>query len=102
MTRFTETGESDTLRTGQSFEIVLVENPSTGFHWKIVVNGEPVSKITADEFRPGAAVGGQGTHYWQFHTIEPGESSIEMELRRPSNAPAAASQTFNVKVFVTP
>jgi inhibitor of cysteine peptidase len=97
-----KTGESAKLRKGESFEISLPENPATGFRWKITVIGEPVSKMTGDDFRPSIEVGGQGIHCWRFRTRQAGESEIRMVLQRSWEASAQPVQSFTLRVVVTP
>jgi inhibitor of cysteine peptidase len=102
--RFTasKSGESAEIPKGESFEISLPENPTTGFRWKITATGEPVSTMIGEDFRPGIAVGGQGIHSWRFRTIQAGESEIAMVLQRSWEAPAKPAKTFALRVVVTP
>ena len=104
MRQFTafETGESADLAQGESFEISLPENPATGFRWKITATGEPISKMTGEDFHPSAGVGGQGIHCWRFRTIQAGESEIAMVLQRSWKAPAKSARSFTLRVVVTP
>ena len=102
MLQFTasQTGDSAKLPKGESFEISLPENPATGFRWKITATGEPVSKMTGEDFHPSTGVGGHGIHYWRFRTTQAGESQIEMVLRRSWGAPAEPEQSFTLRVVV--
>jgi inhibitor of cysteine peptidase len=104
MLQFTasKTGESAQLQKGESFEIYLLENPATGFRWKITAAGAPVSTMTGEDFRPGTAVGGQGIHRWRFLTIQAGEGEIEMVLQRSWEPPAEPAQSFTLRVVVVP
>jgi inhibitor of cysteine peptidase len=96
------TGESAEIPKGESFEISLQENPSTGFRWKLTAAGEPVSTLSGDDFRPGIAVGGQRIHRWRFRTVQAGEGEIRMVLQRSWEAPAKPTQTFALRVVVRP
>ena len=104
MVQFTaaKTGESSEIKKGESFEISLPENPATGFRWKIIATGEPVSRMTGEDFHPSAGVGGQGIHCWRFRTAEVGESEIRLVLQRSWEAPAESAQSFALRVVVTP
>jgi predicted secreted protein len=97
-----KTGERVDVSKGESFEISLPESPATGFRWKITANGEPVSRMTAEEFRPGTGVGGQGIHTWQFRAMRAGETHINMVLQRSWEAPTESAQTFTLGVVVAP
>jgi inhibitor of cysteine peptidase len=102
MRRFTasETEHSARLHKGESFEISLPENPTTGFRWNITATGEPVSKMIDEDFHPGARMGGEGVHTWRFRATEQGESEIRMVLQRSWEAPAAPTQAFTLRVIV--
>ena len=104
MLQFTasKTGESAELPKGESFEISLPENPSTGFRWKITATGEPVSAMTGEDFHPSTGIGGQGIHRWRFRTIQAGESKIGMILQRSWEAHAEPAQSFTLRVVVRP
>ena len=62
-----KTGETVDVSKGETFEISLPESPATGFRWKITANGEPVSRMTVEEFRPG-----QG---WEAREFDTGNSA---------------------------
>ena len=104
MLQFTasQSGELAKLPKGETFEISLPENPSTGFRWKITADGEPVAKMTGEDFHPSAAVGGQGTRCWRFRAVQPGEVEIGMVLQRSWEAPAEQARSFTLRVEVTP
>jgi inhibitor of cysteine peptidase len=104
MRRFTasEKGKSAKLPKGESFEISLPENPTTGFRWKITAAGEPASKMIDEDFHPGAPVGGQGVHTWRFRAVQQGESEIRMVLQRSWETPAEPAQAFTLRVIVKP
>jgi inhibitor of cysteine peptidase len=95
-------GESVELPNNEAFEISLPENPTTGFRWKIAANGEPVSKVTDDDFHPAAGVGGEGVRRWRFRTIKAGNAEIGMVLERSWGAPAEPPRTFTLRVVVNP
>ena len=46
-------GSEIELKTGEKFEIVLRENPTTGFRWHLVSNGEPACTLLDNSFEPG-------------------------------------------------
>ena len=104
MHRFTasNTGKSAKLPIGESFEVSLPENPTTGFRWKITAGGEPASTMTDEDFHPGTRVGSPGVHNWRFKAIQDGESEIRMVLQRSWESPAEPAQTFTLRVIVEP
>jgi inhibitor of cysteine peptidase len=90
------------MSAGESFQISLPENPTTGFQWNITGTGEPVTIFVGDDFRPSSGVGGQGTHYWRFRTTQAGEAEIRMVLQRSWKTPAEIPKSFTLRVVVKP
>jgi inhibitor of cysteine peptidase len=104
MTEFTSSrsGESVEMPAGESFQISLPENPTTGFQWNITATGKPVTIFVGDDFHPASGVGGQGTHYWRFRTAQAGEGEIRMVLQRSWKTPAETQKSFTLRVVVKP
>jgi inhibitor of cysteine peptidase len=98
MKEFTEKadGTEVDLRVGESFEISLPENPTTGHRWTLKTNGVPVCILINDMFssessRPGAG----GMHRWKFKVVASGKATIEMaSVRRWETVPPA--RTFRL------
>ena len=77
-------GQEIELQSGQQFEIRLPENPTTGFRWNLVSNGEPacIALDNAYESPDVPAHGQEGTHYWRFEAAQAGEGIIELVYQR--------------------
>jgi len=103
MRQFTDSakGERAEIPLGQSFEIALTENPSTGFRWRLNAGGSPLCAITLDEFDPSPGIGSQGRHFWRFDAKKTGETEITIVLQRSWTPAAPPAQTFNLRVAVT-
>lgn len=83
--RFDEQNSGATAKAalGQSLEIRLQENPTSGYRWHVVQAGEPVCKLLSDSFTAGLEAPGQsGVHRWTFQTVAAGTASIRMIYRR--------------------
>jgi inhibitor of cysteine peptidase len=80
----TSNGQEIHLHTGHKFEISLRENPTTGFRWSMVSNGEPACKALDDVYEPPDVHthGQEGTHYWRFEAAQVGLGKIELAYRR--------------------
>jgi predicted secreted protein len=85
---------------GDSFEISLRENPTTGFRWKMHAGAEPVCSLTEDEFQPGRLPGAGGIHRWRFLAAQAGETRIRLSLERSWRQDAEPSKTFGLRVRV--
>lgn len=94
-------GRTEELVAGDFLEIVLAENPTTGYRWHFVETGRPVCVLTQDAYEPkGEGVPGQGgVHRWKFHAAEPGSCKIELAYRR-SWEQGPPGRTFRLQVEV--
>ena len=92
------------VRPGQTFELRLPSNPSTGYRWELVdpvpdaVRALGVSRI---EPARGNLVGAPGQEVWTFEGARSGAGTIAFVYRRPFDptgvAPAQRA-TFRVEV----
>jgi inhibitor of cysteine peptidase len=83
--------------------IELAENPTTGYRWQILENGNPVLRLAKDSFRRGSstAVGAGGTRVLEFSTESAGAASLRIGYARPSD-PVSLKNEFLLHVQVTP
>jgi inhibitor of cysteine peptidase len=102
MERFDESaqGREIELAEGQEFELTLVENPTTGFRWRVAADGSPACSLVSDEFRaPDEARPGQGgSRAWRFRAVRAGECRIALSYSR---AGGDAARDFTLRVRVT-
>ena len=93
-------GREIELAEGQELELTLVENPTTGFRWRVTADGSPACALVSDEFRaPDEARPGQGgSHVWQFRAVRAGECRIALSYAR---AGGDAARAFTLRVRVT-
>ena len=75
------------------FEIVLDENPTTGFTWTYQISDEDIIQFVSDEYiEPDnqELAGAGGTHKWVFEGIKDGDAEITFSYARSSedNDPA--------------
>lgn len=84
---------------GETFNIVIDSNPSTGYHWEIVseLNGvEFVStEYTADE---PVAPGSGGVDVWTFKAVSSGETQITLGSYPPGGSEPDQTVTFHIVV----
>ncbi len=97
-------GQNLDLQPGQKFEIRLRENPTTGFRWNMLSNGEPACKALDDVYEPPSssvqAHGQEGSHAWQFEAAQAGHSKIELVYRRSWEREGNAARRFTLDVRV--
>ena len=98
-----ETSNGQTLEAapGQTVEICLAENPTTGFRWRMAPAGGPVGTLLCDAFEPGRQAPGQpGIHRWQFKVEATGSGLVRLTYRRSWEEDSAAVRVFTVTLSV--
>ncbi len=94
-------GQTLDLLFGQVMELRLAENPTTGYRWTFLANGEPVCVVLNDHFeRPTGPPGQGGEHTWQIKGAVVGECDIAMQYSR-SFQQDAVGNSFALHVRVT-
>lgn len=93
-------GRTIRLAEGSRLRLVLPENPSTGYRWRIAADAAPVLRLEEDASMPGGtAPGSPGTHRWVFRAARPGQAVLRLDHARPWEAvPPAAQVTVTVQV----
>ncbi|HXX76903.1 MAG TPA: protease inhibitor I42 family protein [Ktedonobacteraceae bacterium] len=83
------------LHVGQKFEVILQENPTTGFRWNPISSGEPVCNLLDNSFDLDEnTIGSGGSHYWLFQAVKEGSGKIDLVYSRSweqDKPPARAS-----------
>ena len=96
-----EADKTVTAAPGQTLEVVLDANPSTGYTWEVVESpefltseGEPTFESEAEEGQVGA--GGKQT--LKFAVTATGKGELSLEYVRPWENDVAPAETFKVEV----
>jgi inhibitor of cysteine peptidase len=77
-------GQTVDVSVGQTIEVRLQENPTTGFRWRLASDGGPACRIIDDALNaPAGPPGRGGEHKWTFEAIRTGECDIELRYARP-------------------
>ena len=89
------------LRVGEEFEIRLPENPTTGFRWRLVSNGEPVCVLQSDFFEPSDSTPGRGgSHSWRFQAAQVGLGNIDLVYQRSFEQEETPARRFTLRVRI--
>lgn len=78
------TGSRVSLKVGDTLELTLPENPSTGYRWEIVSTPSILEESLSDQLdlegrQPGAA----GRRTFRFRVSGSGDGDLRLRLRRP-------------------
>jgi inhibitor of cysteine peptidase len=98
-------GKDDIVtRVGQTFEIRVPSNPTTGYRWIIApaVDEKIVHLVNQQYIRGGADMpGAGGEEVWTFKAVGAGRTEISMGYLRPweMNTPVAKSRRYRVRVY---
>lgn len=87
------------LRQGDTVEVVLDENASTGYLWTAVEVPDGITMLedgitSPEQVRPGAG----GTHWFRFRADRTATGSLVLELRRPWERETSAAERFEVRI----
>ena len=94
-------GGEVSLAAGDTLQISLTENPTTGFRWHLQSEAQPTIKLVKSSFEPGtSATGRGGIHRWQFQAVRAGTGKIKLEYRRPWEQDSPPGRTFILSVHV--
>jgi inhibitor of cysteine peptidase len=87
-------------KPGDSVEIELPENRTTGFRWTLLSSGGPVLELLDDSIEAsGDDVRGRGgVRRWRFRAATEGISRIEIEYGRPWEKQAVDKFWITVRV----
>jgi len=94
-------GQTIALTVGQTIEVRLQENPTTGFHWQLMANDGAVFAMISDAFKePSGPPGHGGEHSWIFEAVRPGGCDLEIRYRRRWANSAEPERTFKIHIRV--
>nr|WP_063709938.1 protease inhibitor I42 family protein [Nocardia transvalensis] len=100
-------GKAVSLAPGQTLEVSLAANPSTGYQWDLIDLDQTVLDQAGDpDYRPAAdagnAAGIGGTSRWRFTAKTPGATALHLGYARPWEAGTEPAQHFTLTVTVAP
>lgn len=93
-----------TLSVGDTLEVTLASNPSTGFKWTgdTQISDPSVIDQTSHQIVGPTSdlVGSPGTEVWTFSALKEGTATIETDYNQPWPAGAKKAWTFTANVVV--
>ncbi|MCX5786563.1 MAG: protease inhibitor I42 family protein [Elusimicrobia bacterium] len=101
-----ENGREFELAMGETFQVSLPENPTTGYQWEVYKSGAPFVGLEKEEYiapeenLSGHIVGRGGTKLLTFEAAKPGEAELALRLRRSWEAESEFVDSFSVKLKI--
>lgn len=91
---------------GDTLELRLSANPSTGYSWSCALPDMGVLRMTGERYEnlpdtPPDFTGAPAVKIYTFAVAGPGEAGIKLEYRRPWERGAAPAKTFDILVRAT-
>ena len=97
----TSNGKQIDLPVGETLEVSLSENKTTGFQWILESSSKGVLSLVSDELEPGRLIGEPGIHHWLFRPERAGSDRIELSYKRPWEEKEKPQRKFMLSVRVS-
>lgn len=87
---------------GSRIRILLKENPTTGYRWKLHKYDSGIIRLQSDEFvaQQGTLIGGSGIRQLCFLAATVGRATIELRTMREWEKPESVLDTFVITINV--
>jgi inhibitor of cysteine peptidase len=97
-----DSGSTVELRMGETLEVVLRGNPTTGYQWEIASGDTSVVKQRGKpEYRSDSAgIGSSGNFTFTFEAAAPGQTTLRLVYHRPFERNVPPARTFEITVVV--
>jgi inhibitor of cysteine peptidase len=97
-----DSGSTITLHPGETLEIVLPANPTTGYTWEVKPGSEVLLKQKGDpEFTPDSkALGSEGRWTIRFDVVAVGKAHLVLIYHRTFEPQVPPLRSFGIRVVV--
>ena len=94
-------GKQIDLPVGETLEVSLSENKTTGFQWVFEKSAKELLSLVKEEVEPGEKIGEPGIHRWLFRAEQAGSERIQLFYRRPWEEKEKPQRTFVLNIRVS-
>ena len=90
------------INVGDTLTIILNENPSTGYRWKLDQVNEEIISLEDSKYTPDtkSQIGGGGNRTFSFKSVSTGMTTIGLGLMREGERDRTPTEQFQVSVQV--
>lgn len=95
-------GARNALSVGDTFQVVLKGNPTTGFAWHYTIEKNDLVKLVSEDAVPDSNLIGAGSTFtWNFQALKAGQTKITYKYYRDWEGEAAATTDNIVEYLVS-
>ncbi|MBP6786392.1 MAG: protease inhibitor I42 family protein [Candidatus Promineofilum sp.] len=97
-----DSGQTVTMVVGDALQLMLQENPTTGYVWSVATNDEGVLASSAEPSYEvdSDAIGAGGVKTFMFRAAAPGTSVLRLVNARAQETAVEPSRVFEITVQV--
>jgi inhibitor of cysteine peptidase len=95
-----DSGQEVSVAVGETIEIELAENPTTGYRWRLDCRPAAVFQSVSDSFQAGKRSGEEGVHRWVLRAMNAGSGKISGQYQRSWAPDAPPARTFFITICV--
>ncbi len=97
-----DNGQTVTMGVGDVLQVMLAENPSTGYVWAVVTNDEAVLRLSDEPAYEvdSDAIGAGGTKTFLFEAVGAGTSVLRLVNARQQETAVEPAATFELTIQV--
>ncbi len=92
------------LNSGQTLNITLPSNPTTGFRWIVTDAAPGVLRSLGPEVyvtpEDAGLVGAGGQSTWRYQAYQPGKGRLQMQYQQPWEVDVAPAKTIDCQIEV--
>ncbi|QQS28310.1 MAG: protease inhibitor I42 family protein [Sphingobacteriales bacterium] len=100
------TGQVAKLKVGDTLNLLLKSNPTTGYSWKIVQLDSLTLQNTGEKYIPYSTepniTGSGGNQWYSFKTIKHGNTKISIVYKRPWEKQTTDLPSFELDLEIEP
>ena len=94
-------GRTAEARVGETIEVTLSENASTGYRWAVDrLDAGVVRQLSAESHNAAKAIGAPGTIVFIFKAVKAGTGEIALKYWRSWDGDASVAKRFRVRLSV--
>jgi inhibitor of cysteine peptidase len=97
-----QAGETIPVEVGDTLELKLAENPTTGYRWQVDKNTSDLLELQTSDYAPmGTGLGAAGLRTFTFKVARPGTARLRLASIREWEGPDRAVERLDYQIVST-